>query len=100
MVVSAMRELARGRCARCGRSDLPVHGHERLARAHGGDIIHPDALLDPICNTWAEDHPRVAAWTGWKLSSKWPHDPALEPWEARALNGDVIDLRVYQNEVA
>lgn len=100
VVVSALREIAQGRCARCGRRDLPVHGHERRGRAQGADIVHPDALLDPICNGWCEDNPRIAAWTGWRVNPKWPHDPALQPWEARALDGAVVDLRALVPEEA
>ena len=100
VVVSAMREIAQGRCARCGRRDLPVHGHERRGRAHGQSIVQPDCLLCNGCNGWCEDSPRVAAWTGWKLSSRWPHDPALQPWEARALDGAVVDLRALSPEEA
>ncbi|HEX5347893.1 MAG TPA: hypothetical protein VFW64_12465 [Pseudonocardiaceae bacterium] len=93
-VVSAMRHAAEGRCARCGRAGLPVFGHERIARAHGGSLLHPDCVLCNGCNGWCEDRPQVAAWTGWKVSGKWPHDPALEPWEARDLVGNIIDFRI------
>jgi len=58
-------------CARCGRSDVPLAGHERLGRAQGGNPAQPDCLLCHRCNTWCEDHPREAAETGWKISHKW-----------------------------
>jgi hypothetical protein len=58
-------------CARCGRGDVPLAGHERLGRAQGGDPTKPDCLLCHVCNTWCEDYPREAAETGWKLSKKW-----------------------------
>lgn len=93
-----MREIAQGRCPRCGGTGLPLRGHERLARAHGGDIVHPDVLLDDFCNAAIEDAPQVSCWNGWKVSPKWPHDPALEPWEARSLDGAVVDLRALVPE--
>lgn len=89
-VVNAMRLAAAGRCARCGRKDQPVYGHERLARAHGGSIINPDCLLCNECNGWCEDNPQIAAWTGWKVSSKWAHDPALEIGQAWDLAGNLV----------
>jgi hypothetical protein len=98
VVVSAMREIAQGRCPRCGGTGLPLRGHERLARAHGGDIVRPDVLLDDFCNSAIEDAPQVSCWNGWKVSPKWPHDPALRPWEARALDGTVVDLRALVPE--
>lgn len=94
VVVSAMRLAAEGRCARCGRRDLPVHGHERLGRAQGGDILAPDCLLDDVCNGWCEDNPQIAAWTGWKVSSKWPHDPALAVGQAIDLAGNIVQFMV------
>lgn len=98
-VVSGMRLATSGECARCGRRDLPVHGHEKLTRAHGGDIINPSCLLCDPCNSALEDAPRVSAWNGWRLSAKWPHDPALQPFEARRLDGVIVDLRaVYAVE--
>lgn len=94
VVVFAMREAVAGRCARCRRRDMPVRGHERLGRAQGGDILTPDCLLCDGCNGWCEDNPRLAAWLGWKISSKWPHDHTLEPWQAWALDGSIVDFRV------
>ena len=99
-VVSAMREAVAGRCARCHRSDVPVHGHERLGRAQGGDILQPDCLLCPECNGWCEDQPIVAAFTGWKLSGKWTHDPALLSTQAVDLYGNVVDFTVEPEQVA
>jgi hypothetical protein len=93
-VVSAMRAASRGRCARCNRNDLPTHGHERLARSQGGDILNPDCLLCNLCNVWCEDNPQIAAWTGWKISGKWPHDPALEQGQAVDLDGRVVSFTV------
>jgi hypothetical protein len=58
-------------CARCGRSDVPLAGHERLGRAQGGNPAQPDCLLCHRCNTWCEDNPREAAEAGWKISRKW-----------------------------
>jgi hypothetical protein len=92
VVVSGMRLAAGGRCARCGRTGLPVRGHERLARAHGGDIVNPDCVLCDPCNGWCEDNPPVAAWTGWKLSTKLPHDPALGIGQAWDLHGNLVDF--------
>jgi hypothetical protein len=89
-----MREAVAGRCARCGRADLPVFGHERLARSQGGDILRPDCVLCNDCNGWCEDHPRVAAWSGWKLSTKWPHDHTLTSSQARALDGSIVEFEV------
>jgi hypothetical protein len=97
VVVSAMREIAQGRCARCGEHTT-VHGHERRPRSQGGSIIAPDCMLCPRCNSAVADSPRVSCWNGWYVSPKWPHDPALEPWEARALDGAVVDLRALVPE--
>jgi hypothetical protein len=47
------------------------------------------ALCDP-CNGAIEDDPVVSAWCGWKISNKHPHDPSLQPWEARDLNGNIV----------
>jgi hypothetical protein len=99
-VVSAMRSAARGQCARCGRRDLPVHGHERLGRAQGGDILNPDCLLCPPCNGWCEDNPQTAAYTGWKISSKYPHAPVLNMGQALALDGSVVEFYVTAEDVA
>lgn len=93
-VVSAMRAASRGRCARCNRNDLPTHGHERLARSQGGDILNPDCLLCTRCNTWCEDHPRAAAYTGWKISGKHPHSAALELGQAVDLEGRIVTFTV------
>jgi hypothetical protein len=71
VVVAGMRGLAPW-CARCGRSDVVVHGHERTGRAQGGDITRPDDLLCNHCNEWAESFPILAAWQGWKNSRKNP----------------------------
>lgn len=94
VVVSAMREAAAGRCARCGRRDLPVHGHERRGRAQGGDILAPECVLCPPCNSAIEDTPQVSCWNGWKTSPKWPHDPALTSTQARDLFGNVVEFEV------
>lgn len=93
-VVSAMRKAVEGECARCGRRDMPVRGHERLARVHGGDILNPDCLLCDLCNGWCEDKPKLAAWTGWKVSISNPHDPALTSSQARALDGSIVEFTV------
>jgi hypothetical protein len=58
-------------CAICGRSGIPLAGHERLGRAQGGDPSKPDVLLCGPCNTLCEDQPRIAALNGWKISKKW-----------------------------
>lgn len=100
VVVSAMRLACQGACARCGRRDLPVRGHERLARAHGGDILRPDCLLCDPCNSWCEDEPQIAAWTGWKLSTKHPHDHTLTSTQARALDGSIVEFEVPAEVVA
>lgn len=83
-------------CARCGRTGVDLFGHERLARSQGGDWLAPDCLLCNDCNTWCEDNPVTAAWSGWKISSKHPHDPALELGEAWDLRG----VRVVFAELA
>lgn len=100
-VVNGMRLAAQGRCARCGRRDQPVHGHER----RGGSFRHrtfirPDCLLCNECNGWAEDHPQVAAETGWKVSSKYRHDPALSPTQARALDGSIVEFETVTDGAA
>lgn len=95
-VVSAMRLACAGRCARCGRGDVPVHGHERLGRAQGGDILAPDCLLCNDCNGWCEDNPQIAAWTGFKISSKWPHDHTLTSSQAWALDGSIVEFTVAE----
>jgi hypothetical protein len=58
-------------CAMCGHSDVPLSGHERLARSQGGHPDKPDMLLCGRCQVWCEDNPRVAALNGWKISKKW-----------------------------
>lgn len=83
-------------CARCGRTGVDLFGHERLARSQGGNWLEPDCLLCNDCNGWCEDNPQVAAWTGWKISSKWPQDPALEIGQAWDLRG----VRVVFAELA
>ena len=77
-------------CARCCRTDVPVSGHERRARSQGGDPRFPDCLLCDACNVWCEDNPEMAAWSGWKLSRKHPHDPRLQDDEAENTNGDIV----------
>lgn len=67
-------------CARCGRPGGVgiTDGHEKLARSQGGDPTRPDMLLcRAVCNTWAEDHPALAAWQGWKTSRKHPTAPCI-----------------------
>lgn len=96
-VVSAMRLATDGRCARCG-STYQVFGHERLGRAHGGDILAPEALLCNLCNGWCEDAPIQAAWDGWKVSPKHPHDPSLSIGQARDITGRVVDLTIPRTE--
>jgi hypothetical protein len=82
-----------GTCARCGRYGY-VNGHELRRRSQGGNPAHPDCLLCVECNSWAAREPVTAAWTGWLISPKHPHDPALNNGEAWALNGDrvIFDL--------
>jgi len=58
-------------CAMCGKADVPLSGHERLARSQGGHPDKPDMLLCGRCQVWCEDNPRVAALNGWKISKKW-----------------------------
>ena|SRR5579875_215601 len=90
---AAERALGRsggcGQCCRCLTWGY-VNGHERLARSQGGDPTRPDCLLCPVCNTWCEDHPREAAWDGWKISRKHPHDPELSDGQARDVHGQVV----------
>lgn len=95
-IVNALRVAQRGICPRCGRSGLPLFGHERRGRAHGQSILSPDVAICNEDNAWCEDNPQIAAWTGWKVSAKHPHDPALQPWEARALDGSIVDFRMLQ----
>lgn len=77
-------------CARCCATNAPLAGHERRSRAQGGNPAQPDCLLCDTCNTWCEDNPTMAAWTGWKLSRKHPHDPKLRDDEAENLNGEIV----------
>ncbi len=79
---------------------MPVHGHERLGRAQGGDILRPDALVCDPCNSSFEDEPRLAAWRGWKISSKWPHDHTLTSNQAWDLAGNIVEFTVNHDEVA
>jgi hypothetical protein len=46
------------------------------------------------CNRWCEDHPALAADTGWKISRKYGHDPQLREDEALDLNGDIVRFEV------
>lgn len=89
-VVSALVEAQNGRCARCGRADLILHGHELLGMAHGADYTRPDVAVCDPCNTAIEDDPIVSAWNGWKISSEHPHDPMLPVGVARDLNGGFV----------
>lgn len=77
-------------CARCCRVGVNLSGHERLGRAQGGDPANPDCLLCDLCQVWCEDRPELAALSGWKISRKHPHDPALNDGEAFDLNGDRV----------
>jgi hypothetical protein len=77
-------------CARCCRTDVELHGHERLGRAQGGNPNRPDCLLCNRCNTWCEDQPILAALTGWKVSRKHGRYSRLREDEAIDLNGDII----------
>ena len=42
----------------------------------------------------------ATAWTGWKISSKWPASPDLEPWQAWDLDGNIVDFTVLAEQVA
>lgn len=97
-VVNGMRLAAQGRCARCGRRDQPVHGHERVRRSQGSDITRPDCLLCNCCNGWAASEPKAAAWTGWLITPKWRHDPALENGEAWDLDGNRVRFETLYEE--
>lgn len=98
VVVSAMREAAAGRCARCGRRDQPVHGHERQggSRRHR-TMLNPECVLCVECNGWCEDNPQTAAWTGWKVSAKWPHAHQLTATQAVALDGAVVEFEIPED---
>lgn len=100
IVVNAMRLIAEGRCARCHRADKDVFGHELRGRAHGADIVAPDCLLCNECNGWCEDNPPIAAWLGWKVSSKWPHNPVLEVGQAIDINGDIVAFSSFEPDGA
>ena len=85
-------EDGNGCCWRCGQWG-EVHGHERLAQAHGGDRTNPDAILCNPCNDdYCEGDPVDAAWTGWKISSKHARDPRLEPWQAFNTRGEIVSF--------
>jgi hypothetical protein len=88
-VVNGLREAQQGRCARCHQR-TEIAGHERRGRAQGGSILAPECALCHRCNTACEDNPREAAWAGWKVSPKHPHDPALAIGEAWDINGDRV----------
>jgi hypothetical protein len=94
VVVTAMRVVSDGRCPRCGLYGMPLHGHERLNRSQGGDIIHPDVLICDPCNGAVADDPRVSCWNGWTISPKWPHDPSLTPSQARSLDGLIVEFEM------
>lgn len=99
-IVNALREAQRGRCARCRRTGLQLDGHERLERSHGGDILAPECALCRECNTWASNEKRIAAWTGWIICAKYPHDPALSSSQAVDLFGALVDFTVPDGQVA
>lgn len=82
------RDGLQGECARC-RTWTYVNGHE-LRRGSWRDHTRPDCLLCVQCNEWAARHPKIACWTGWAISAKWPHDPALENGQALDLYGDIV----------
>lgn len=77
-------------CWRCGLTRVHLAGHERLGRAQGGNPERPDALLCHPCNTACEDEPIDAAWNGWKVSRKHPHDPTLGDDEAWDVHGNRV----------
>ena len=90
VIVNGLREAQQGRCARCGAVDV-LDGHElRGGSYRHRSILDPQCALCRLCNGWAEDHPQVAAYTGWKVSGKWSHDPALNIGEAWDLNGNRV----------
>ena len=76
------------RCAFCG-SPFRLHGHERLALAQGGKYEDPDCLLCDPHNGLMEDEPEWAAYTGWKISGRYPRSPSLAPNEAVRLDGSI-----------
>lgn len=99
VVVSVMRAQSDGRCPRCRLYGLPLHGHERLNRSQGGDIIHPDVLVCDPCNSAIAADPRTACWNGWTISPKWPHDHTLTSSQARSLDGIIIEFAVADSAV-
>jgi hypothetical protein len=90
-VVAAMYERAPW-CARCGSSWVDMAGHERRGRTHGADITDPDCLLCHRCNLWCEDNPVEAANTGWKISAKHAHHPALTDDQAVTVFGHIYNF--------
>lgn len=56
-------------CARCGKTNVPLSGHEKVNRGRGGDATQPDVLLCGPCQVWCEDNPAAATEAGWKLPS-------------------------------
>jgi hypothetical protein len=90
---AAERSLGRrgtqGTCRRC-RQHGYVNGHERRSRAQGGDPTRPDCLLCIPCNTWCEDNPAAAAFTGWKVSRKHNRAPHLTEHQAIDIYGQII----------
>lgn len=69
-VLAAMRD-EQDWCSRCGRTGLPLDGHELLSRARGGSITdRPNiVLIDRFCHDYITTHPAVAAAEGWALPS-------------------------------
>jgi hypothetical protein len=78
-----------GECARCRQYGY-VNGHERRKRSQGGDPARPDCLLCIPCNGWASENMRIACWTGWAVSPKYAHDPALQNGQALDIDGAVV----------
>lgn len=90
VIVNGLREAQQGRCARCHAVDV-LDGHELRGGSYRHRfILDPQCALCRSCNSWAEDHPQVAAYTGWKVSGKWSHDPALAVGEAWDLDGNRV----------
>ena len=87
-------------CARCGNADVPLAGHERLGRSQGGNPADPDCLLCDPCNEYCENWPVAAAWTGWKVSGKWPRDPQLGPGEAFDISGRRVVFQTNEGKSA
>lgn len=91
VIVNWLRKAQEGRCARCGAAGVQLDGHElRGGSYRHRSILDPQCALCRRCNGWAEDHPQVAAYTGWKVSGKWAHDPALALGEAWDLDGNRV----------